>query len=224
MAPPSSAPGTLTYNAAAGAYTATLSTTSLTRGVHALSAVLGADNNYKTASGALNVTINTNNVWIANSNGHHPARSRTPARRSRQAVSRGGGTAVAIDNSGNVWALSKTGNSVTKLTNAGATAATYTGSGNIVAPSALAIDGAGIVWIANGGTTLTGVTPTGATIAANPYSTGFSTPASINVDASGNLWVTNQGDNSVTEVIGIATPIMTPQTTAVKNATPAQKP
>ena len=215
--------GTLTYNAAAGAYTATYSTTTLTRGPHVLSAVLGTDTNYNTASGTLNVTINTNNVWIANGNGTTSALSNTGTAVTPSGVT-GGGTAVAIDNSGNVWALSKTGNNVTKLSNAGAPIATYAGSGNIVAPSALAIDGAGIVWIANGGTTLTGVTPAGATISANPYSTGFSTPASINVDASGNLWVTNQGDNSVTEVIGIATPIMTPQTNAVKNATPAQKP
>ena len=68
------------------------------------------------------------------------------------------------------------------------------------------------------------MTPAGATISATPYSTGYSTPVSINVDASGNLWVANSGDNSVSETIGIATPVITPQTTAVKNATPAAKP
>ncbi len=213
----------LTYNAAAMAYTATLTTGALSSGSHVLAAVLATDTNYNSATGTIAVTINTNNVWIGNSNGTTSALSSTGSSVTASGIN-GGGTAVAIDNSGYVWSLSKSGNSVTRLTNTGATVGTYAGSGNIVAPSALAIDGAGIVWIANGASTLTGVTATGATIAASPYATGYSTPVSINVDASGNLWVANSGDNSISETIGIATPVLTPQTTAVKNATPAAKP
>ena len=44
-------------------------------------------------------------------------------------------------------------------------------------------------------------------------STGFgslNTPVSIGVDASGNLWTANLGENSVSEFVGIASPIATP--------------
>ena len=96
--------------------------------------------------------------------------------------------------------------------------------GGINAPAALAIDGASIVWIANGNGTISGVTTTGAAVSSTAYTTGLSTPTSINVDGSGDLWITNSGDNSVTEVIGVATPVITPTTTAVKTNTLATKP
>jgi hypothetical protein len=43
--------------------------------------------------------------------------------------------------------------------------------------------------------------------------TGFgslNTPVSVAADASGNLWTANLGDSSVSELVGIASPIATP--------------
>jgi len=34
---------------------------------------------------------------------------------------------------------------------------------------------------------------------------------SLAIDASGNLWVSNRGDNTLTEFIGLAAPVRTPQ-------------
>lgn len=212
-----------TYSAAAGGFVATYSATGLTRGMHTLSAVLASDTNYNTAGGTLAVTVNTNNVWVANSNGTVSALAPNGTAVTPAGVS-GGGTALAVDNAGFIWSVSKSAQSVTRISNTGAIMGTYTGSGNIIAPNAVAIDGSGLVWIANGESTLTAVTPTGVTVAAKPYQTGFSRPSSIKIDASGNVWVTNTGDNSVSEVVGLATPVTTPQTIAVQNATPAAKP
>jgi hypothetical protein len=43
--------------------------------------------------------------------------------------------------------------------------------------------------------------------------TGFgslNTPVSIGVDASGNVWTANFGSNTVSEFVGIASPVVTP--------------
>ena len=39
---------------------------------------------------------------------------------------------------------------------------------------------------------------------------GINAPFAIAVDSAGNAWLTNQGSNSVTEIIGIGTPVITP--------------
>jgi hypothetical protein len=51
-----------------------------------------------------------------------------------------------------------------------------------------------------------------------------STASTISIDGSGSLWLTSTGDGSLTEVIGIAVPVVTPLTTAVKNNTLAAQP
>jgi hypothetical protein len=54
--------------------------------------------------------------------------------------------------------------------------------------------------------------------ASSSYATGFNfgpwpiayAQFSIAADASGNLWIANNYDDSVSEVVGVATPILTP--------------
>jgi hypothetical protein len=53
---------------------------------------------------------------------------------------------------------------------------------------------------------------------------GLSAPASINVDTAGSLWIANAGNNTVTEIIGVAAPVVTPVSTAVTYSTLATKP
>ncbi len=215
---------TLTYSAAAGAYVATLTASSLGTGPHVLTAAYPGDANYTATSGTLNLLVTTNNVWVANGSGSVSALTASGSALTPVAVS-GGGTAIAIDGSGNVWSLNKSANSIAEFTNAGAVISSGYKVGGIAAPSSLVIDGAGIVWIANGDGTISGVNSANGT-AVNPtaYNVGSSIPTSIVVDGSGNLWLTNSGDNTVTEVLGAATPAMTPTTIAVKTNTLAVKP
>jgi hypothetical protein len=107
----------------------------------------------------------------------------------------------------------------------------------------VAIDGAGNVWVANLGVDQA---PTGdntwqylggsisefdkngnAISGANGFLPGLNNgqnvpqsdqPDSIAVDGSGNVWVVNNGDGSLTELVGAATPVVTPLSTAVKNS------
>ena len=202
-------------------YLATLSAT-LSRGVHTLTATYSGDANYApAASASITATIGPNNVWVANV-GTGNVTGLTSAGVS-VATGTGGGTGLAIDNSGNIWSLNKTSlaefSSTGTVINSG-----YTGAG-ISNPTSLAIDGAGMVWIANGNSTLSAFNSAGAAVSTSTgYPTTTSTPTSLNIDASGNLWITNSGDNSVTEVIGAAAPVMTPTIKAVTNDTLAVKP
>ena len=38
----------------------------------------------------------------------------------------------------------------------------------------------------------------------------LNTPAAIAIDGSGNAWIVNNGSNSVSEFVGIASPVLTP--------------
>jgi hypothetical protein len=53
----------------------------------------------------------------------------------------------------------------------------------------------------------------------NTSGANFNGPGGVAVDASGNVWVTNYGGNSVSELIGLATPVKTPLVACLK-ATP----
>ena len=207
----------------AGTYAATLpGVTTLQSGPNSITAQFIGDTNYSAVTSApITEIITTNNVWVANGNGSVSAITESGTAVTTSAVS-GGGTGIAIDNAGDVWSLN-TG-SVAEFSNTGTVISPgYTGGG-INAPTALTIDGAGLVWVTNGNNTLSVLSPTGTPVSTTAYTSLLATPTTVNVDGSGNLWITNAGDNSVTEVIGVATPVTTPQTTAVKNSSVAARP
>lgn len=129
--------------------------------------------------------------------------------------------ALAIDGFGNAWVVNNN-NSVSKFSNSGAPLsppAGFTGGG-LKLPSSIALDGAGNVWIANISSVSafsnqgTALSPT------TGYAAGIfrtSSPNNIALDSSGDVWITS-GDPItgptnlplVTELIGIATPVITP--------------
>ncbi|HEV2578008.1 MAG TPA: hypothetical protein VGU25_12430 [Acidobacteriaceae bacterium] len=83
-------------------------------------------------------------------------------------------------------------------------------NGGLNNPVALAFDGAGNLWAANSGaSTVSGFNGTTA-LASNGFQTG-STGATYGVatDPAGDLWTVN-GDGSVSEILGIAAPTVTP--------------
>jgi secreted PhoX family phosphatase len=147
---------------------------------------------------------------------------------------------IAIDSTGNVWAVTNTSNSLvlvspvidpdTAINTGETTTSTFTGGG-LLQPSAVAIDGAGQVWIANGGNSVSSfsnsgaaqspATGYGATTAA--ATTPYNAPSSIAVDQAGSVWITNSGSNTVTRIFGSAAPAA-PLVTGVDTDTSGTKP
>ena len=122
---------------------------------------------------------------------------------------------LAVDSNSKGWAPLKSANELAAVTSAGS-GALYAGStiGGLAAPTWIAIDGANNLWITNAGNSyaLTELTNTATALSGTSgYQGGnLNAPSWIAIDASGDVWVPNQGANSVTELIGVATPTVTP--------------
>jgi hypothetical protein len=128
---------------------------------------------------------------------------------------------IAIDQRGYVWVANFFDSSISQLASDGTVVSSgYSDNGASIAhPQGIAIDGAGHVWVANfrgkSVTELAGsaaVSPgqilsPGAGYAADA---GMETEYAIAIDASGNLWITNFNSNTLTEIVGLATPVKTP--------------
>jgi PKD repeat protein len=136
---------------------------------------------------------------------------------------------IAVDHSGNVWAINTTANdlyagtSLSKLSSAGAALSPSSGLTNsaLTNPYALAIDGAGNVWVANGASavqtannSVIELAPTGALamyIAHQNSARGYlDLPESIAIDSAGAVWISDGDTNTVTQFVGAATPVVTP--------------
>jgi hypothetical protein len=87
-------------------------------------------------------------------------------------------------------------------------------AGGLDEPTWVAVDGGNNIWVANEGNTgqIAEYTNGGTAITgANGFQQGnLNAPSSIATDNAGNVWVTNGSSNTVTEVIGVASPTTTP--------------
>ncbi len=134
--------------------------------------------------------------------------------------------AIAIDSAGNAWATNTeigyiyAGTSISKLSSNG-TPLSGSGFTNSVmsTPYALAIDGSGSVWVANGydiagDNSVLELSPSGTLELsinhANSIREYLDGPQSIAVDSVGDVWVSDGDTNTVTEFLGVATPVVTP--------------
>jgi streptogramin lyase len=144
-------------------------------------------------------------------------------------TSSGGGIySVAVDNGGNAWVPDVYNNNVVKIspgsTNLSGTGG-YTGGG-LNYPTTVAMDGAGNAWLANEfGGSVTEISNTGTPLSgSNGFQGGaMQYPVTVAIDGSGNAWVAG-GSVSVTELIGIATPVVTPLATGAATGTLGHKP
>ncbi|MBT9333105.1 hypothetical protein [Paracidobacterium acidisoli] len=158
-------------------------------------------------------------------------------------VTSGGGpdqTQIAADSSGNIWATvipaSNESGSLIKIPPYGGIGTTdlpsivlsYSGSGRypLANSQGIALDGAGTIWVGNGGSTESSLNvPPNVTGFKPAFPSGYfeyaspslsNRPLSLAADTSGNVWaLLNNG--TVTEFVGIATPAVTPLSLAVKN-------
>jgi len=130
----------------------------------------------------------------------------------------GGGTSVSVFTPGTTSASSNATTTVPYTS--------YTGGG-LNGPQAIAVDGGNNIWVANFGSKWISELSNSGT-AMSP-STGFTggitnTVGRLAIDASGNVWVNSPSGNNVVQIIGTATPTLTPLVTAAKAGTPAAKP
>ena len=169
------------------------------------------------------------NVWAANSglgaNSVTEINGATRAFLSGANGYTGGGLnepqGIAIDPTGNAWVTNFQGNTVTKLSSAGAALGVSNGGGSLFQPLGIAIDAASNVWVTNVSSFSNSVTEINSAGLGLSGSTGFvggglNGPQAVALDAGGNVWVANTNGNSVTELVGTATPVVTPISACLK--------
>jgi sugar lactone lactonase YvrE len=133
-----------------------------------------------------------------------------------------GPSGVAIDQRGYVWVANYMGDSISQLASDGSVISSgYSdGKASISHPQGIAVDGSGHVWVTNIlGSSITELAGSAANSPGQILSptAGWARDAGLNygyavaIDASGNLWVVNNITNTLTEIVGLATPVKTPQ-------------
>jgi streptogramin lyase len=168
-------------------------------------------------------------IWLLNANGTTSKLGESGSSVTNSGFT-GGNSAhggLAFDASGNVWSVTSSSNSLVFSTNSGATPTTYSGGG-LSTPTALAVDGAGSIWVANSGNNSvseflnTGAAQSGTSgyvASGSSTTTTLSGPSSVVIDATGGVWVTNKTGSSLTHILGVATPVVTPLSKAVSAGT-----
>lgn len=151
---------------------------------------------------------------------------------------------IAVDHAGNLWTATGSTLSELVKSGSSYTVSNFSGGG-LNSPSALAIDGSGNIWVANSaystisgtnyvsvsefsnnGTAITEATSSNTPDIPGGYAhtttANAPSPSGIAVDPSGNVWITGCGSSStctnlsfVMELVGAATPVVTPLSAAV---------
>ncbi len=158
---------------------------------------------------------------------------------------------IAIDASGNAWFINAFGNAVFELNSSGSLLSPTAGWPSCVSPSPptlpgrmcntsftfpMTIDGSGSIWAGTANNYLNSMGQTTArtfgvaelngsgTITSGPGGYVPTGSTTIVVDGSGDVWTDNAAGNNVTELIGVATPVVTPLSVGVLNHTLGSRP
>jgi len=166
------------------------------------------------------------NAWVTNETGSSISEFDSSGAAISGSPFTGGGLSqpqgIAIDNLGNVW-VANYGGKTSEFTSTGTALSSngYAPGGAMIQPAIIAIDGSGNAWVTtyeghnviefnSSGIALSGATGySGAGIGFIP-GVGFGDPYGIAIDGSGNVWVGNVYSDYITELIGAATPVVTP--------------
>jgi hypothetical protein len=147
--------------------------------------------------------------------------------------------AIAIDHTGNVWVANNGGNNVIVISNTGGAVSGSVGykAASLSSPTAITLDGSGNAWVKGlgvgqdaGNYTITELANSGAVLSGT---NGFfsTTPGGIAIDESGDVWTSYASVSAlfgttwyVEELVGAATPVVTPLAVGVKNNTLGARP
>ena len=158
-------------------------------------------------------------AWVANSSGNDVIKVSPDGAQFTAINCCNTAAGLALDSAGNVWVANYLGDSISEIANTGAVLSTGYIGGGLLHPQGIAVDSAGTVWIANlRGNSITELAGQASPHPGQPLSppAGWApTPASLQafaiaIDAGGNLWVSNFAANSITELVGLASPVKTP--------------
>jgi streptogramin lyase len=162
----------------------------------------------------------SHNGWIANQSGTNVTRISPDGTQVTNFSCCNGASGIAIDQNANIWVANYYGDSVSELSGSGAVISNgYTGGG-LDSPQGIAIDGAGTIWVSNYYnstlTQLAGSNTTAPGAAISPATgwgldSGVFHPFAVAIDASGSVWLTSYGNDSLIQLVGMATPVKTPQ-------------
>jgi sugar lactone lactonase YvrE len=138
---------------------------------------------------------------------------------------------LAIDHNNEAWASNLGAIALSHFSSTGSAlsgASGYSGGG-LDYSVGVAIDGAGTIWVADGADddSIQRLSQFKSTGAAITPSTGYSTggpgaPQTIAIDGSGNVWT--KSGTVVSEMVGAATPVVTPLSAGVANNTLGTRP
>ena len=168
------------------------------------------------------IAVDSNhNGWVANQAGLLPITkiSADGSQVTNYNCNCNGASGVATDQGDNVWIANYYGNSVSEVNSCGTLVLNAATGGGLDHPQGIAVDGSGKVWVSNFlGNSLSEISSSASSNAGTLLSpsSGFGTdasllqPYSLAIDASGNIWISNFGKSTLTEFIGVATPVKTP--------------
>ncbi len=122
---------------------------------------------------------------------------------------------VAVDQNGFIWLADYGGARIVKLSSTGSVIADLESLDDYSAAQGIAVDGAGNVFAANlRGNTFEELTNSPAAFISPTGGFGLDAPLSepvgIAIDASGGIWITNTYTSTLTQFVGLATPVHTP--------------
>lgn len=134
------------------------------------------------------------------------------------------GSGVAIDRGNNAWVSDDSTGYLIEFANACSYTTSFTPSSSTPLVG-LAFDGSNRIWTLGTNNKLYGVTTGNVASTGSGLITGATgTQLGPVVDGSGNVWFSNSSNNTVSETIGVATPVITPLAAAVKAKTMGTKP